>query len=166
MFCYSFELVPSNPHTTIDYCSPPIRQALLDAAAAVNKGYTYQLDGKSVTITNINPQKIHLTLQCKTALRHSARSLSAITRYLTSHYEQIFQNEIYNKTLFHMHLIGQTSSWDYNTDDISDTDLLKGVVDLLFTSTTTTKREAQQRVATIQKMKELVKPYLHLSKEM
>lgn len=163
MFTYVFELTPSKPRSEIDYCS--IRQILLDTVESVNHGYSFQLDGKSVTVSNIEPQKISLTLQCKTALRHAARSLSAITRYLTGHYAEIFQAEIYNKTLFHMNLISQKSSFDCNTDDISDTDLLKGVVDLLYTYTTTTRQEAQLRVETIHKMKDLIKPYLHLSKD-
>lgn len=159
MYSYFFELTPAKPHSTINYCADDIRQKLLDAAETVNRGYTFRTDGKSVTITDIQPKKIKLTLQCKTALRHSARSLSAITRYLTANCAD-FQEEVYNRTLFHMDLVSQKSSFDGNPDNISDAELVKAVVDLLFAGTTETKMEADLRVETIRAMKELIKPFL------
>ena len=58
-----------------------------------------------------------------------------------------------------MNLISQDSSYDDLV--ISDTDLIKGIVDLLFTYTTTTKAEADMREQTISSIKELIKPYIH-----
>ena len=57
-----------------------------------------------------------------------------------------------------MDLISQRSSFD--DLEITDTDLIKGVIDLLFTHTTTTKEEATLREQTITQMKELIKPYI------
>lgn len=157
MYQYRFELTPAHPHSKIDYTSESIQQKLRDAAQTVNRGYTFRTDGKVIEITEIEPQKIALTLMCRTALRHSARSLSALTRYLSPLEE--FQGEIYNRTLFCMNFLSQTSSFDGDIEGISDADLLKGVVDLLFSSTTATKAEADFRMETIRSMKKMIRPF-------
>lgn len=82
-----------------------------------------------------------------------------MTKYLTTNYSEFFSKYVFNKTLFHMNLISQDSSYDGLV--ISDTDLIKGIVDLLFTYTTTAKTEADMREQTISSIKELIKPYIH-----
>lgn len=55
-----------------------------------------------------------------------------------------------------MDLISKDSS--FGNIEITDTDLIKGLIDLLFSHTTTTTAEADLRVKTINEIKELVKP--------
>lgn len=159
MYCYNFQLTPSQPNSNIDYTK--YQKEIISAINSANSGIAFKRDGKTIDITDkdIETQKITLTLKCKTPLGHAARSLSALTRNLTGKYPEIFAQYVFNKTLFHMNLISQKSSFD-DMDEVSDTDLLKGVVDLLFTYTTTTKAEADLRDQTISNMKELVKPYI------
>lgn len=79
-----------------------------------------------------------------------------MTRNLTSNYPDIFSQYVFNKTLFRMDLISKDSS--FGNIEITDTDLIKGLIDLLFSHTTTTTAEADLRVKTINEIKELVKP--------
>lgn len=159
MYYYYFQLTPSQPNSNIDYKKH--QKEIISAINSVNNGIAFKRDGKAIEITNsdINTQEINLTLKCKTPLSHAARSLSALTRNLTGNYPNIFSQYVFNKTLFHMELISQESSFD-DLEEISDTDLLKGVVDLLYTHTTTTRIEADLRKKTISNMKELIKPYI------
>lgn len=158
MYYYKFKLTPSQPNSEIDYTM--YQQEILAAIDSVNNGIAFKRDGKTIDINkeDINEKEITLTLNCKTPLDHAARSLSALTRNLTGNYSDIFSKYIFNKTLFHMDLISQDSSYD--NLNISDTDLMKGVIDLLFTHTTSTKAEADLREQTISQMKELIKPYI------
>lgn len=147
------------PHSDIDYTK--YQQIIRTAIRDVNEGITFRRDGKCIALKEIKEKEILLTLNCKTPLVHAARSLSALTRNLTCNYPESFSPFIYNRTLFHMDLLSQDSSFgDLDIFDITDTDLLKGVIDLLFTHTTTTKAEAEIREQTINKIKELVRPYI------
>lgn len=159
MYYYRFQLTPSQPNSNIDYTN--YQYEILSAVNSVNNGIAFKRDGKFIEMSNndINSKELKLVLKCKTPLVHAARSLSALTRYLTTNYSDIFSKYVFNKTLFHMNLISQDSSYDDLV--ISDTDLIKGIVDLLFTYTTTTKTEADMRKQTISSIKELIKPYIH-----
>ncbi len=159
MYYYRFQLTPSQPNSDIDYTN--YQYEILSAVNSVNNGIAFKRDGKFIEMSNndINCKELKLVLKCKTPLVHAARSLSALTRYLTTNYSDIFSKYVFNKTLFHMNLISQDSSYDDLV--ISDTDLIKGIVDLLFTYTTTTKTEADMREQTISSIKELIKPYIH-----
>ncbi len=159
MYYYRFQLTPSQPNSEIDYTN--YQSEILSAVNSVNNGIAFKRDGKFIEMSNndINSKELKLVLKCKTPLVHAARSLSALTRYLTTNYSDIFSKYVFNKTLFHMSLISQDSSYDDLV--ISDTDLIKGIVDLLFTYTTTTKTEADMREQTISSIKELIKPYIH-----
>lgn len=158
MYYYSFKLTPSQPNSDIDYTD--YQQEILSAIRTANSGIAFKRDGKRIDVAkeDIKSNEIILTLNCKTPLERAARSLSALTRNLTGNYPEIFSKYVYNKTLFHMELISQDSSFD--DLEISDTNLLKGVIDLLFTYTATTKTDAILREQTISKIKELIKPYI------
>ena len=159
MYYYRFQLTPSQPNSEIDYTN--YQSEILSAVNSVNNGIAFKRDGKFIEMSNndINSKELKLVLKCKTPLVHAARSLSALTRYLTTNYSVILSKYVFNKTLYHMSLISQDSSYDDLV--ISDTDLIKGIVDLLFTYTTTTKTEADMREQTISSIKELIKPYIH-----
>lgn len=158
MYYYCFQLTPSQSNSDVDYTN--YRHEILSAVNSVNNGIAFRRDGKFIEMSDkdINPKELKLILKCKTPLVHAARSLSALTRNLTSNYPDIFAQYMFNKTLFHMNLVSQDSSYD--NLEISDTDLIKGVIDLLFTYTTTTKTEADLREKTISRIKELIKPYI------
>ncbi len=162
MYIYFFHLSPSKSNSNIDYTDEKVQNMLNEAVVAINNGLAFSRDGKKICINSIDISKIELTLSCKTALTHSARSLSALTRYLTTNYSEYFKLHIYNKTLFNMNLISQESHFGLGTNEISDTDLLKGVIDILYTYTTTTKKEADLRIDTIKQMKDLIKPFLNI----
>lgn len=158
MYYYNFKLTPSQPNSNVDFTK--YKKEILTAVNSVNNGIAFSRDGKNIQLDkdNITEKEILLTLTCKTPLEHAARSLSALTRNLTGNYPDIFSQFVFNKTLFRMDLISQDSS--FGDMELSDTDLLKGIIDLLFTHTTTTKAEADLRMKTIHEIKNLVKPYV------
>jgi len=156
MYNYFFELLPSKRGTDLDFCEH--REKINEAVENINNGLVFKRDRKKIEITSIERNKIKLTLSCKTPLVHSARSLSSLTRYLTTHYTKDFEPYISNKTLFSMNLIAQENAFE--DFDISNEEMLKGVIDLLYTYTTSTNKEVKQRDEVIKQIKELVKPYI------
>lgn len=158
MYTYFFKLTPSRNKSSINFLE--LKDNLQEAQQNVNSGTAFQRDGKRIAIdfASLEPRVIYLTLTCRTPLLHAARSLSALTRYLVSHCE--LDEYIYNKTLFYIELLSQDSSFGKDASEISDTDMLKGIIDLLYTHTTSTKKEADARLETINQIKTLIAPYL------
>lgn len=159
MYRYVFELTPAKPHSSFNYCD--VQDILLEAAEAANGGYAYRADGKAISIDSVMPQKIHLTLRSRAALTHAARCLSAFTRALTGGHPDVFSSEIYHRTLFRMDLISSDVSFVDSTErDVSDPELLRGIVNLLFFSPGPTKPERDLRAKTISEIKRILLPYL------
>ena len=98
MYYYRFQLTPSQPNSDINYTN--YQYEILSAVNSVNNGIAFKRDGKFIEMSNndINSKEINLVLKCKTPLVHAARSLSALTRYLTTNYSNIFSKYIFNKT--------------------------------------------------------------------
>lgn len=157
MYTYLFELTPArrgNRFVPSDYI-----EELKAAEENINNGLAFRRDGKKIKIESVDDEKIMLTLTCKTALVHASRSLSALTRYLTTYYRDTFEEYVYNKTLFAITLISQKSSFESSKEVLSNEEILKGVIDLLYSYTTTTLTEANERKKVIETISDLVKPY-------
>lgn len=132
MQIYKYELTPSKPHSTINYCEKGVRATLLKAPQSINDGYAFRRDGKALRIEaeNVGPQRIVVTLESKASLPHATRSLSALTRYLSTRHADIWAGEIYNRTIFRMTLLSADS--DNAPEDLSDAELSAGLIKLLF----------------------------------
>jgi hypothetical protein len=131
-----------------------------DACQNINSGLTFIRDGKNIEISEILKDKIIVKLQSTDSLQNPTRSLSALTRYLTSNHSDIFREYVYNQTLFTMNLVNTKNISPNNSEDISDTEMLKTLIDLLYAFTAKSVPETQNRKKTINQIKELLRPYM------
>lgn len=156
MYTYTYELTPSKTHSTINYCEKEVRATLLSAPENINDGYAFRRSGKVLRIDSdvMEPQRIVVTLSSPETITHASRSLSALTRYLTTSHANIWVSEIYHKTLFRMRLLSTHS--DDTPEDLSDLDLMRGLMGLLFGDCT----PDPALKGTITEVKRLILPFL------
>ena len=155
MYSYNFLLKPANKHSNINYLE--ISDLITSSSISCNQGVTYTRDSKEMELIDIKPNQIQLKLHCKTPLVNASRSLSALSRELLKNNSDVFTDSIYNKTLFSIQLLDEQHS--FSDESLSDPDLIKAIVDLLYTYTATTPADAEKRNSTISQIKTLVAPY-------
>lgn len=161
MYIYTFELLPAKKNKSIDYTS--FVDIFKEATHYINKGLSFTRDGKELIIKEVQPSKLIVILKSRDALKNPTRSLSALTRYLTTYYPTIFTAYIYNKTLFSMTLIQTKQLNTSDFADISNEEMLKGIIDLVYAYTAKSASDIQNRNKTIKEIKALIKPYLNNS---
>ena len=150
MFIYNLELVPSKKYVSLDYTKH--KDIFSESCTYINRGLAFTRDQKALKIT--------VQLESANPLQNPTRSLSALTRFLTSNYSGIFEEYVYNKTLFNMSLIN-TISDDSDADiTISDAEMLKIIIDLTVCFTSKSESETSKRKKTLDQIKELIKPYI------
>ena len=158
MYVYTIELTPSKKNISINYND--YQTILEEARDNINSGLTFIRDGKKIEFKEILSEKLIITLKSTGSLKNPTRSLSALTRYLTSNYSNIFSMYVQNQTLFTMNLINTQIDSPSNSEDISDEEMLKALIDLLYSFTAKSVPETQNRVKTIKQIKELIRPYI------
>lgn len=159
MYQYTFELIfkKKNPTLSFPDCIDKIEEAINN----INNGLAFRRDRKTLEILEpISNNKLLIRLNSKEALLNPARSLSSITRYLTSYHTNYFKDFIYNRTLFDIMLISTESNFPTFSYDISNEEMLKGIIDLLYSFTASTNTEAKERNNVIKEIKRLVTPYI------
>lgn len=158
MYIYTLELTPSKKFDNIDYTR--YKDIFSEACLYINKGLSFTRDKKELSILQLNHESLIIKLSSKNSLPNPARSLSALTRFLTTNYPEKFKEYVYNKTLFSMQLISSDNISTDDTHEISDEELLKALIDLLYAYTAKSVSDTQNRKKTIDQIKELIKPYL------
>lgn len=158
MYIYTIELTPSKANCPIDYLY--YKTILDEACVNINKGLTFIRDGKTIEIIEIFTEKIIVKLKSTEALQNPTRSISALTRYLTTNHADTFKVYIQNHTLFTMKLVNTQNEVPTTTDDISDVEMLKTLIDILYAFTAKSVPETQNRKKTINQIKELLRPYI------
>lgn len=158
MYIYTFRLSFAKKRTTlkINECKDIILNAIKD----INEGIAFKRDGKNFQIGQFGDNEFILKLTSKNSLINPSRSISALTRYLTTYHLNIFENSIYNKTLFTLELLSQENFVSSMPQEMSNEDLIKGMIDLLYGYTSTSNSETLSRNKTIQEIKQLVAPYI------
>lgn len=101
-----------------------------------------------------------LELTSKTSLTNPSRSISALTRYLTTYHKDVFESSIFNKTLFSIELLSCEIASSSIFEEMSDEDLLKAMIDLLYGYTATNNADTLARKKTISEIKKLMLPYI------
>lgn len=158
MFIYNLELVPSKKYVSLDYTKH--KDIFSESCTYINRGLAFTRDQKTLKILSIEREKITVQLESANPLQNPTRSLSALTRFLTSNYSGIFEEYVYNKTLFKMSLIN-TISDDSDADvTISDAEMLKIIVDLTVGFTSKSESESSKRKKILDQIKDLIKPYI------
>lgn len=158
MYLYKFELSFAKKRTTLNFENT--YQTIVEAIGNINSGIAFRRDRKKFDIISHSDDTLSLTLTSKNSLTNPARSISAITRYLTTYHSDVFKNSIYNKTLFNIILVSQDNLSPSTVAEISNEELLKGLIDLLYGYTNTSNAETISRNKTIEQMKSLIAPYI------
>ena len=159
MYVYTFKLKFSMRSTALKFNE--YKNIFFDAIDNINDGAAFKRDGKRFNIVQIEDKFLILTLSSKNSLKNPTRSISALTRYLTTYHFNIFGNSIYNKTLFCIEMLSHENHIPrQNPQDLSNEDLIKGMIDLVYGYTSTSNSDALSREQTIQKIKQLVAPYI------
>lgn len=157
MYEYTIELVPAKKFCDMNYESHA--HIFDEACIYINKGLSFTRDGKELSMETITPDKIVVKLKSKSSLTNPVRSISALTRYLTSNYREVFKNYVYNKTLFSMTLTNTQIINSNSPDDISNEELLKTMIDLLYGYTSKSASDTQKRKKAIDEIKKIILPY-------
>ena len=154
MFCYSFILTPSRSKSDIIFTN--FTNLFLEAVAHINAGLAFRRDGKELEIdtSSIKEKSLRISLRSPIQLTNPARSLSSLTRYLTSNYPDEFKPYIYNKTLFNIKPDTQSSIAGKNSNEMTNEELLKSIIDLLYT-----QANSKEKTQAVNELKEIVKRF-------
>lgn len=158
---YRFQLAPANRQSTINYEEIEQRSALFSTAAAnCTFGVSFKRDGKKIEIEEIGEKSIILTLSSMIPLKKPSRSLYAFSRELLRlDQDGLLQASIYNHSLFSIQALENLKQ---NTSEItiSDTQLMKATIDLLFSNSLAYTQNPAKREETIAELKKLLLPYI------
>lgn len=158
---YKFLLTAANRKAKIDFSKIEEEYSLFTKASSnCNAGVTFKRSGKAIAIEDITSESITLTLSSASALPSPTRTLSAYSRELIRINKEtnVLSSSIYNHTLFNTTLIETIREPQGTIDEISDTELLKAITDLLFAPSGA--YNTNQKRKTINKIKELMLPYI------
>lgn len=154
MFYYSFILTPSRSKSDIIFTN--FTNLFFEAVAHINAGLAFKRDGKELEIDagSIQEKALRISLRSPIQLTNPARSLSSLTRYLTSNYPDEFKPYIYNKTLFNIKPDTQSSITGKNSNEMTNEELLKSIIDLLYT-----QANSKAKTQAVNELKEIVKHF-------
>ena len=140
---YFFELTPADRKCTLDFTSAEISEMFRTAITNCNEGVTFSRSKKRIEILSISPKEIQLVLENNdfTPLPSPTRSLSAFSRELVRldglNKQSLLSTLQYNHTLFHTKLKEVIKPETKTSEQISDVELSKFVIDILFSSDST-----------------------------
>lgn len=132
MHYYCLRLSPARQKSGIVFTEHEV--LIQEAIEAINGGISFKRGGKSLELLNIDDKEMVIKLTSQDPLANPARSLSALTRYLTNRYSNLFEQYIYNKTLFNIQTLSQESAISAKDDfGLSNEEIMKELIDLLYT---------------------------------
>lgn len=138
MYSYTFKILPSRQKSQITFTAHEAQ--LKEAVMNVNSGTAFRRDGKTLALSEIKAREMTAVLTSREPLPHPARSLSALTRYLTLQYPETFEPYIFNKTLFTITRSQETAP--SRREPLSNEELLKAMVDFLYATPQTERVQA------------------------
>lgn len=159
---YNIKIVPAKPHSTIDYTNPELKEAFFTACEISNAGLAFTRDRKTVKITNIDKQEILVELSSPRELANPTRSLSSISRTLSSMpvYDKYLKNDLYNKVFYNPYLV--ESITNSTEDELSKEDSLKLLIDMFYSTDAT--ESAQTKSLKEDTIKEITKLLVNYKK--
>ena len=161
MHTYKFALTPANRKMSVNFKSLEDKYRIFTIAANnCNSGVTFRRTEKKIIIEQITDNQIELTLSSAAELSSPTRTLSAYSRELIrlDKESSLLDSLIYNHTLFRTELIETVKTPQKSIDDISSAELLKAIVDLLYSSSK--GYNTKQKNEAIAKLKEIVLPFM------
>ena len=161
MYTYKFILTPANRKKNVEFKYLEDNYRVFTIAANYwNSGVTFRRSKKKIIIEQITENQIDLTLSSATELSSPTRTLSAYSRELIrlDKESSLLDSLIYNHTLFRTELIETVKTPQKSIDTISSAELLKAIVDLLYSSTK--NYNTKEKNEAIAKLKEIVLPFI------
>lgn len=158
MYIYIFKLSFAKKRITLKLNE--CKDLILNAINDINDGISFKRDKKSFQIEQFGENNLILKLTSKNQLSNPSRSISALTRYLTTYHLDVFESLLYNKTLFSIKMLSQENCVSSIPQEMSNEDLLKGMIDLLYGYTSISNSDTLSRNKTIKEIKQLVAPYI------
>ena len=158
---YTFKLTAANRKAKLDFSFLEANHHILTKAAEnCNSGVTFKRDGKRIKIDQITSDYILLTLSAISSLPSPTRTLSAYSRELfrLDKNMSLLNPMIYNHSLFYTELLETHKRSDASIDDITSPELLKAIIDLLYSPTK--DYNTKQKRETITKLKEIMLPFI------
>ncbi|MCR4697565.1 MAG: hypothetical protein K5654_09670 [Lachnospiraceae bacterium] len=155
MYTYSFTLTPSRVKSDIIFTD--YKDILAEAVENINSGIAFGRDGKSISIddSKIKEKSFEVVLESVSPLENPARSLSSLTRYLTTKYPEKFKDYLYNKKLFNFKLVSKSEINRTKNERITNEELLKGIIDLFYA-----QKRTKERQKAIDEIKKIVVPFM------
>lgn len=157
---YYFKLTPANRAGKINFKEIEDSFQLFSIAANnCSTGLSFRRDGKKITIIEITDDYLKIILSSSFPLNAPKRTLSAFSRELLrlDQKTHCLSSSIYNHTLFNTEAIEMPASDSMTVDDMSNSQLLKFMVDLLYTPLIESE---QVRKQVINSIKEIALPFL------
>lgn len=161
MYSYRFKLTPADRKAVINFMDLEEKHHFfIQAAENCNLGVTFKRAEKKITIEQIGINHIYLTLSSVTELSSPTRTLSAYSReiFRLDKDSSLLDSLVYNHTLFRTELIETIKAPERTIDSISSTELLKAIIDVLFSPSNS--YNTKQKNETILKLKEIMLPFL------
>ena len=161
MELYGFRLLPANRKSAINYEQIEEMTSIFTTAANnCTQGVSFKRDGKKISINSIVGNAIELTLYSTTPLPSPTRTLSAFSRELLRLDKEldVLSESRYNHTLFNTEQIDLSTNSEITAEEISDTTLLKSIIDLLYSPTESLERE--QVLKAKKQLKEIMLPFI------
>ena len=153
MTTYMFKSFPANRSCNINLAEIEKQYHIFTTAVdKCNAGITFRKDGKKFSVYAINESSVTLVLTSETELSSPARTMSAFSR------ELLRLNTVYNHSLFRTEMIDKNAAPVQTIENISSTELIKAIVDLLFSSDT--GYSTNQKKETIDELKKIMLPYI------
>lgn len=163
MELYRFSLTPSNRKALLNFLEIENQHHLFTTAAHnCTYGVSFKRDGKQIVIDNITEQTIDLTLFSVAPLTAPNRTLSAFSRELLrlDKHKDLLSSAIYNHTLFKTEILPNYLNENIITlEQVSDSEMLKSLVDLIFS--TNLQIPPEQRTDAINAIKQIMLPFIN-----
>lgn len=160
---YRFQLLPANRKAGIDFEEIENNTNLFSVAAEnCNQGLCFKRTKKEIEIEDISPESITLVLASASPLENAIRSLSGFSRELLRLDKEngTLRDCVYNHTLFRSQALEMLPQNRLSEVTISDSELIKAVIDLLFSNSPVYRKDLTKRETTIAGIKELLLPYI------
>lgn len=160
---YRFRLSPADRKAAINFEEIERNTNLFSVAADnCNQGLSFRQSGKEIEIEEIAPRSITLTLASAAPLANPVRSLSAFSRELLRLDREAgaLRGCIYNHTLFSSQALKGLPQNRLSEITISDSELMKAMIDLLFSNAPAYKKDMKKRNAAIAEIKNILLPYI------
>ena len=153
MTTYMFKSFPANRSCNINLAEIEKQYHIFTTAVdKCNAGITFRKDGKKFSVYAINESSVTLVLTSETELSSPARTMSAFSRELLRLNTELKKEKNTEK------MIDKNAAPVQTIRNISSTELIKAIVDLLFSSDT--GYSTNQKKETIDELKKIMLPYI------